>query len=200
MTYLSLDLSKRSTGWAAWQPGWDKPRYGSWALGSEFTSDGGVFCKLHRNLADLRKLVAFEAIYYEQAILPANLSGNTNIRALSLAAGLAAHVLSFAEAFGCRPCAINVGTWRKDYVGSDLVKGAQAKARAKRALSGGKASARDELKALTMARCRQLGFAPRKDDEADAIGILDFALDFHEHIVPPWRADEVLRPPLGLVG
>jgi len=47
-----------------------------------------------------------------------------------------------------------------------------------------------------MARCRQLGLAPRYPDEADAIGILDFALDFHEHQTPPWRSQEVLRAPL----
>ncbi|NUR78473.1 MAG: hypothetical protein HOQ28_19580 [Thermoleophilia bacterium] len=48
-----------------------------------------------------------------------------------------------------------------------------------------------------MDRCRQLGFSPRYDDEGDALGILDHALDFHEHVRPPWRSQEVLRPMLG---
>lgn len=195
---VSLDLSKARTGWAAWASGWSTARYGSWSLGSEYTSDGGVFAKLHERLFELRQVLAFETIYYEQAILPQNLSGNTNIRALTLAAGLAAHVESFAHALGCRTCAINVGTWRKDYVGADLVKDARADARAKRKLTG-KGSATDKLKALTMARCRQLGFSPRFHDEADAIGILDHALDFHEGVRPPWRIGEVLRPPMGAV-
>ncbi len=195
---LALDLSKTRTGWAIWTPGWEKPRYGGWKLGSEYTSDGGVFCALHMRLAELRQVMRFGSIYHEQAILPANLSGKTNIRALALAAGLAAHVESYAEATGCRAYAINVSTWRRDFVGDDLVKDAQAAARAKRKLSG-KGSARDKLKELTKDRCRQLGFAPRSDDEADAIGILDFALDFHEHIRPPWRVNEVLRPMAGAV-
>lgn len=192
---LALDLSKTRTGWAAWERGAPKPRYGSWVLGSEYSTDGQVYAKLHQRLSELRAVIRFGSIYYEQAILPANLSGNTNIRALSLAAGLAAHVESFAFAMKCQATAINVGTWRKDFIGSELVKDAQADARAKRKLTG-KGSARDKLKALTMARCRQLGFAPRFDDEGDAIGILDFALDFHEHVRPPWRAEEVLREPL----
>ena len=199
MKILSLDLAKSRTGWAAWQPGWSAPRHGSVVLGSEFATDGGVFLRLQRELDTLHRGIGFDVIYYEQAILPANLNGNTNLRALSLAAGLAAHVESFAEARRCRSFAINVSAWRKDFVGPDLVKDAQSDARAKRKLTG-KGSARDKLKALTMARCRQLGFAPRHYDEADAIGILDFALDFHEHVTPPWRAGEVLRAPLEVAG
>lgn len=196
---LALDLSKSRTGWAVWDRGWEKPRYGGWRLGSEYTSDGAVFCRLHTELDGLWRLTRFEKIYYEQAINPANLGGKTNIKTLDLAAGLAAHVLSFAEARGCQPHAVNVGTWRKDFVGTDLVKDAQAEARARRATSG-KGSARDKLKALTRDRCRQLGLSPRSDDEADALGILDFALDFHEQVRPPWRADEVLRPMAGALG
>lgn len=196
MAILALDLSKSNTGWAVWAPGWEVARYGSWRLGSEFTSDGQVFCKLHQQMTDLWQVMPFTSIYFEQAILPANLSGATNIRALSLASGLGAHVESFAHAMRCQPTAINVSTWRKDFIGTDLVKDANAKARAKRKAEG-KGSARDELKRLTIERCRQLGFAPRKDDEADALGILDYALGFHEQVTPPWRANEVLRPMLG---
>jgi hypothetical protein len=174
------------------------PRSGSVVLGGEYSTDGMVFLKLQRELDALHRALGFDVIYYEQAILPANLNGNTNLRALALAAGLAAHVESFAEARKCRSFAINVSSWRKDFVGAGLVKDAQADARAKRKVTG-KGSARDKLKALTMDRCRQLGMSPRYPDEADAIGIADFALDFHEHVTPPWRAAEVLRAPLGVV-
>lgn len=197
MKLLSLDLSKSRTGWCIWHRGWAAPRYGGVTLGSEFTTNGGVFAKLHTVLADLHAAIGFEVIYYEQAINAANLGGNTNIQALDLAAGLSAHVQSFAHAYGLRAYAINIATWRKDFITADLVKDAQARARARRQNTGKKASARDELKQHTMDRCKQLGFRPANFDEADAIGICDFALDFHEHITPPWRADEVLRAPLG---
>jgi hypothetical protein len=38
---------------------------------------------------------------------------------------------------------------------------------------------------------------PVNDDEADAIAILTYALGL-SGITPPWLADEVLRPVLGL--
>lgn len=197
MRILTLDLSKVSTGWAVWQSGWSLPRYGSWTLGSPYTPPGAVFAKLHHNLSDLRAVMSFDVIYHEEAIDARNLSGNTNIKALRLASGLAAHVESFAYATGCRAHAINVSTWRKDFIGEQMVKDENAKARAKRKATGGKASARDALKSLTMERCRQLGMKPANNDQGDAIGILDFALDFHEHVTPPWRSEEVLRPALG---
>ena len=196
MQILALDLSKARTGWAIWHSGWDMPRYGSVELGSAYTSPGRVYAKLHEELAGLFTAAGFEAIYYEAAILPQNLSGNTNLQALQLAAGLAAHVQSFAYVASCRTTEVNISTWRKDFLSSDTVSSVRAEIRARKA-AGGKGSARDKLKKLTVDRCRQLGFSPRYDDEADALGILDFALDFHEHVRPPWRANEVLRAPLG---
>jgi len=52
-----------------------------------------------------------------------------------------------------------------------------------------------ELKDLAMQRCRQLGFKPAKHDEAEAIGLLDYACD-QLQIVPYWN--QVLRAPLGV--
>lgn len=195
MIILSLDLSKRCTGFAVWDEAWEKPRYGSWSLGSEMASDGAVFLKLHRCLNDLRQLAAFEWIYHEEAINPANLNGVTNIASLRLQAGLAAHVESFAEARRCHVQRVNIGSWRKGFIDPDLVSQAQADARRKRKLTG-KGSARDKLKRLAIERARQLGFEPRNDDEAEAIGVLDYACSL-KGIVPPWRLSEVLRPMAG---
>ena len=49
-------------------------------------------------------------------------------------------------------------------------------------------------------RAKQVGFSVRKDDEAAAIGLLTYSLLFHEHVTPPWIADEVLRAPLQVAG
>lgn len=194
---IALDLSKWSTGFAVWQPGWTRAHFGSWQLGSEYTADGAVFAKLHQNLIDLRAVMPFDRIYHEEAINAANLGGNTNIRALRLASGLAAHVESFGYAMGCQVASINIAKWRKDFVGADMVKDTRAKHRALAKAKGSKSSATAELKNITIERCRQLGMKPANTDQADAIGILDYALDFHEHVTPPWRAQEVLRPMLG---
>ena len=198
MKILGLDPSKRSTGFALWQEGWVTARYGHWQLGSEYSSDGMVFAKIHRNLADLFSLARFDMIYYEQPIHPAQLTGATNIHTIRLAAGIAAHIESFAHAKRCRLVkSVNVQNWRPDFIGR--LPAAEANARSRRLKKAGdpKASARSELKSLTMERARQLGFNPAVDDEADALAILDYALSLNG-VVPPWRRQEVLRPALGM--
>lgn len=179
--YLALDLSKRRTGFAHWRPGEERAHIGHWVLGSEFTPDGATFCRLHGHLIDLHKAAPLSAIYLEQPIQPMSLTGHTNIGVLRVLSGLAAHVLSFAAAKGVTATEVNVSTWRRDFIGKQP-----------------RGMKRQGLKKLVMERARQLGFAPRFDDEADAIGILDYALDFHEQVTPPWRSGEVLRPPLGM--
>lgn len=197
MNFLALDLSKTRTGWAFWDGKSPKAQFGSWTLGSEYTSDGGVFAKLHRNMADLHKVMPFEALYFEQKINPARLAGHTNIDTINLLSGLEAHAKSFAHAYGLRICKpVAIDHWRPFFLGRMPVADAKAAARRARKAGDHRASARQDLKDLTMERARQLGFAPRWDDEADAIGVLDYSCDLNG-IVPPWRADEVLRPALG---
>lgn len=197
MSFVALDLSKTSTGWAAWRAGWEKPRYGHWVLGSEYTSRGAVFAKLHQNMSDLHRVICpIEYLFVEEPISPAQLQGGTTINTLRIASGLAAHAESFAHAMGVRRIQeFNVSSWRPDFIGK--VHDTEAKARARRAKKAGdaRASARGELKALTIERCRQLGLTPRKDDEADAIGILTYGMLISGEM-PPWLASEVLRAPL----
>ena len=201
MGFAAFDLSKSSTGWTVWQPGWVLPRYGHECLGSEYTSRGQVFAKLHQIMSDLhRTLCPFEFLFFEEPISPAQLQGGTSINTLRLASGLAAHAESFGYAMGCRRIMeINVSSWRPDFIGR--VEDSDAKARARRAKKAGnaRASARDELKQLTMDRCFELGMKPRKNDEADAIGILTYGL-LVSGVQPPWLQHEVLREPLSASG
>lgn len=198
MKILALDLSKTSTGWCIWDGAAEKPLYGHWVLGSEYTSDGGVFAKLHEGMSDLwRTICRFDYVAIESPINPAQLQGNTTIQTIRLASGLAAHAHSFAYAMDCRPVIeVNVSSWRPDYIGKFHSDEARRVARVAKKAGNSRASARSDLKALTMERCRQLGLNPRKDDEADAIGILTYIVLSHGE-TPPWIADEVLRQPLG---
>ncbi|CDO34067.1 hypothetical protein [Novosphingobium sp. KN65.2] len=191
--YLALDLSKTSTGWALWVPGTDAPRYGHWQLGSQWTTDGGVYAKLHRNLSDLHKVMPFENLYFEEPINPAHLSGSTSIQTVWMLGGLAAHAQSFGHIKRCRIVkAVNIERWRKDFIGDMVVREVKAGVRRKRK-AGEKASATDQLKRLTIERCRQYGFTPRKNDEADAIGILTYSI-LLDGVTPPWVSAETLRP------
>jgi len=196
LTYLALDLSRANTGYALWNGKSAKPIYGSWKLKYEFGSHGDSFLKLHRCLSDLYKVEPFDRLYFEEPINPGQLQGATTIQTIWLAFGLASHAQSFAAAKRCRIVkAINVGSWRKDFIGDMIVREVNAGVRRKRK-AGEKASATDQLKKLCVERCKQLGINPRSDDEADAIGILTYAI-LLDGETPPWIADEVLRTPLG---
>ena len=196
MSYLALDLSKSSTGWALWEEGTDTPRYGHWQLGNEWTSEGAVYAKLHRCMSDLYKLTGFTNLYFEEPISPGHLQGGTTAQTIWMLGGLAAHAQSFGHIKRCRIVkAVNVERWRKDFIGDMVVREIKAGVRRRRKQGDNKASATDQLKRLVIERCRQFGFTPRKNDEADAIGILTYAILLNG-VTPPWLADETLRAPL----
>lgn len=171
MRCCTLDLSKRSAGWALWAPGDAKPLSGVWQLGSEYTTDGQTFCKLHERLSDLNTIGAIDALFWEEPLDPRLLSGHTNIDSLRVLSGLAAHAESWGYAMGCRhKRSVNMVTWRREFLGP---------------MKRGTKSA--DLKEMAMERCRQFGFRPQKHDEAEALGIMDWATDMLG-IATPWRA------------
>jgi hypothetical protein len=175
----ALDLSKVSTGWAAWGPDDTRVAHGHWVLGSEYTSRGRVFQKLHLNLLDLHTVGPIDALFYEEGINMFPGAVPTNAESVKLAAGLAAHVESFGEAIGARHVrAVPMATWRRHFLGK-MPRGTK----------------KGDLKSMAMERSQQLGFKPQKHDEAEAIGILDYACETLG-LKPYWNANEVLRPML----
>ena len=182
MRILALDLSETSTGFACWGEGDAVAASGHWVLGSEYSSFGQVFALLHERMTELHAVGAIDAVFYER---PRHLDGwnkDSNETAHMLAVGLAAHAESWGVAMGCRIIrAVNISVWRRHFLGTMP-----------------RATKSAQLKDLAMERCRQLGFRPLKHDQAEAIGILDHACTALD-IMPPWRAGEVLRPPLGRV-
>lgn len=179
-TILAMDLSKRSTGWALWSPEMSKPVSGTWSLGSELTSAGRSFLRLHQCMNDLYQIHPFEIVIYEEPLNLGPGAGVTNKDTIFALMGLAAHVDSYCEAKGVRKVrSVNQSSWRRHFIGS-MKRGTKTK----------------QLKEYAMERCAQLGMTPQKHDEAEAIGVLDYMCEM-ERITPPWRAHEVLRQPLG---
>lgn len=181
MRVAFLDLSKPATGWACWGPDDAVLASGWWRLGSEVTSRGRVFAKLHENMMDLDSLGHVDAWFYEDSlnVMPGTVP--TNLESVRLSAGLCAHVESAAEALGARIIRpVNQATWRREFLG-----------KVQRGLK------KTDLKDMAMQRCRQLGFKPQKHDEAEAIGGLTYAC-LSLDITPYWIAQEVLRPALGM--
>src|SRR3546814_17220261 len=110
---VALDLSKRSTGWALWEQGSDSARFGTWVLGSEYTSRGATYRKLRQHVADLSRLVTIEHIFFEEPLRPEQLKGHTNIASLRVLTGLDATAECLSEELGCRTLiAVHTKTWR----------------------------------------------------------------------------------------
>ena len=189
MKTLALDLSKSCTGWAAWQPGWEHARLGHFSLGGPMSSNGQVFCKLQ----ELVMTFDPDRIVWEQKINPQNLQAISNYQTIQLMGGLEAHAESFAAAFSIPARAINVSSWRPDFLGRDEIAGLRAAVKEEEKRTGKKIGTSDALKRGVMERAKQFGHDPRKHDEADALGILDYEL-LHRGITPPWRSAEVLQP------
>ena len=181
MRILALDQSETSTGYAVWGPEDAKVHSGFKQLGSEYTSPGLVFAKLHELMSDLHAVGSIDAVFYET---PRHLSGwnqQSNANAHLLLVGLAAHIESWCAAMAIRPPrSVNMATWRRHFLGPM-----------------GRNKKSPDLKDMAMQRARQLGFKPLRHDEAEAIGILDFACDALK-LRPYWIEDEVLRAPLGV--
>lgn len=173
MTHLALDLSKWSAGWARWAPSLDLPVSGAWELGSEVSTPGRVFARLHQRLDELHKATPFESISYETPLYLDVWQPSAHKEAHLLLVGLAAHVHSYCDARRIRICrSVQMAKWRRRFIGP-MPRGTKG----------------PELKEHAMARCRELGMTPRTNDEAEAIGILDYVLHL-EGYAAPWRITE----------
>lgn len=169
MSWVALDLSVRSTGWAFWSPGQERPACGTWELAPHVDYAARAFVRLHKNLLDLNRLEPIEHLAFEEAIPAHMLHGQTNVDTLFAQAGLAAHAMSFCEALGIPWRAVNITAWRRHWIGK-MPRGTKT----------------PDLKAMAMKRCRELGFEAIKHDAAEACGILDHELHC-SGVTPPWR-------------
>lgn len=173
-TWVALDLSLSSTGFASWSDGDAAPAFGRWPLADSMKWRGRGYVRLHKSLLQIHAATPIDHLIFEEPLTPASVSGHTNIDTLQTLAGLAAHAESFAAAVKATARPVNVATWRRHFIGP-MPRGTKS----------------PDLKAMTMKRCRELGFDPVSFDEADALGILDHALSV-DGILPPWRQDCIL--------
>ena len=180
MKLMTLDLSKRSAGLGGWDGKSALPVLISKQLGSHLTGVGMTCGRLHGVMNDLNMVIGgVDAIYCEEPLPPEALRGHTSYDILLVLYGLYTHAASYAAAKGIRFHGVSQMVWRRFWYGP-MKRGTKSVT----------------LKPLAMERARQLGASPVNDDEAESFGIMDYACE-REGIIPPWRANEVLRPPLG---
>lgn len=202
MKICTLDLSKSCTGWAVWHDDWPKARHGSKKLGGEYSTNGDVFIALHKLLRELHQAFGFEMLFWEQKLAVQKImTGTTSQATLDIQGGLDAYAEGYRAAYRLRGGPVKVDLWRGEFIGKDVDGTIKAATRRHNKIAketgGRKITSTDKLKAATMERARQLGFTPANFDEADALGIMDHKIASYG-IIPPWRANEVLRAPLGV--
>lgn len=180
MRIAALDLSKASCGWATFDSEGRNRQlmYGSRKLGSSHTDNGRVFLSFQEWLyEELLEICLFETIYVEAPMDPRNMGKFTNMQTMMIAFGLHTHTESFCYNQGIKFRSVQMATWWKHYNGKPRPKTS------------------DLMKRDTRSRAFSLGFITKNNDEADALGILDYAIEM-EGMTPPWRAHEILRKPL----
>lgn len=130
---------------------------------AEFEKDLGAFNRQYRQwLTRTIKEHEVSHVVIEAAILP---QGNTNITTLKKAYAINMNTHDIGKALGCAVVEVQNGTWRSHFLcGSTPPKEHRGK---------GKQS--KWYKAAVKEKCADRGFSVRDDNEADALGILDWA-------------------------
>lgn len=173
--FLALDPAT-NCGWAFWKSGMEKPASGSFELPSLGENLGRVGYQLHVELQRLQAVHGFERVYYEAPIPPSRMMGATQLHVTAKVFTIAGHIESYCYAKNLRCRQVGQGAWRRTFVG----KGAGEKTKT--------------FKDWARERCGQLGWNVRSHDEADACGILDYAIGLDPEFTPPWREDGLFFP------
>lgn len=169
MSYLALDLSSR-TGWAHWHPWMSRPEFGVLPLARRDKGNVGPDMeKLRAFLSERHKAFPIKIVFYEGPIkLPTDtLPWLRFIYAIAGQVDWWAHKINIQ----CREVAID--DWRMHFLGF-------------------KKGGRELLKAAAMDACNRRGWKPQNDDEAEALGVLDYGLACWK-IDVPWRDTALLQ-------
>jgi hypothetical protein len=156
MFILALDLGNK-TGWASSHG--DSVCSGTWDLAKFGPSVGqklvGFECHLQAMSLECSTMI-FETPW---------VGPKTHQHTARLLMSLAGVTEMVAGRHNAHCYEIGAPTWRKHFLGIGRTTGV-----------GSKQKHRGDMKRLAMERCRMLGFDPKSEDEAEAIGILDYAL------------------------
>ena len=154
MTILALDPAT-STGWAAGPPDAD-PHFGSVRLGDG--SIGERMDLMARFVETMIRDFDIQEVYFEQPLHHVPRMGNA--KTLRLACALAGTVEMAAHWHRIPAFEVPMMMWRKHFIG------VARRPKGTHALS---------CKEQAIEKCAELGWKPRDYDEAEAIGIWDYA-------------------------
>lgn len=166
--FLCLDLA-RIIGFARWKEGQARPSIATHTLPEP--SDG-IGRYLHAYELFLEEQVSMGMptfVVYERPYVGRKTSFDTGMTLFTLAGitEMFFHKVGMPNMFSVKP-----NDWRKHFIG----------------IGSGK---RENLKRLTQEKAASIGFEGLSEDEADALGILDHAVDCMK-VTPPWAAGPLL--------
>lgn len=176
LVVLSLDIAKNRTGWAAGSMQWTRPHWGVFELAGDWDRHEGQRLHSFREFL-MRKIAEYGVTYIaiERFFIDLkdfDFNGTTPIAQMHGIAMETAH----AEAVRCGSVAI--GSWRKHFLGS----AAAPKHLAAKQRTG-------YYKDMAIKKCTERNWYVQFHDEAEALGIMDYALSCldpdYEHKVGP---------------
>jgi len=165
-TILALDLAAR-TGWALGKVYDRTPRSGSLRFASAGASMGAIFSSYRSWLGRMVNEAAIDLVVFESPMTPSHMGGRTNITTIRMLMGLPAVTEEF---FFTKGLAHDLFYDVREAKVSDI----------RRHFLGGKLHRRVAAKALTIAACRRLGWAPADDNAADALALWHYQASVFE--------------------
>lgn len=183
LVVLALDIAKHRTGWAVGRPGMNRPYWGVYELGGDWDRHEGQ--RLHQWRSFLARKIEEHAVTYlamERPFIDLKAFDWNATAPILQMFGIA---LELAHERQIRAGAVAIASWRSHFLGT-------AKA------PPGLASAQrtSALKDMAVRRCLQRGWLCEFHDEAEALGIMDFALacldaDYEHKTGPDTRRAEL---------
>lgn len=176
---LALDLAT-TTGFAYWRPGLAGPKYGRWALPANVGDETErVTLALRRKMHDYHALETFQdgTVIIERAIK----KPTDTMHTLEILLGLVCEASTTARWLGAVPRTIDNGDMVQHWTGARHFDGKNAEER------------RAARKAYSMKAAFALGFKPKDDNAADALGLMTY----YAHIwnIPvPWETKPCPEP------
>ncbi|NIA72296.1 crossover junction endodeoxyribonuclease RuvC [Pelagibius litoralis] len=151
---LCLDLAT-STGFAFWRPGANRIASGSFRLPRTGPDVGWFVDEFEQRLSEMLGFHKPELVVFEAPLLR---GGQTSIDTARKLMGLAIMTEFVCRRAGVKYLEANNASVRKHFIGKGR-------------------GERKQLKAMTIQACRERGWDPANDDEADALALLSYAVD-----------------------
>jgi len=153
--FMILDQAT-TTGFALWVPG-SRPVTGAFTIPSTGRDVGAFLAEFEYWFEGVREQWKINFVAFELAFMRFNTHQLTGQKLF----GLMAFIEYLCQRAGIKCVVVNNTDWKKHFTGK----------------GGGKSK---EMKSMVMLACIERGFAPKSQDEADAIAMMDYIAHIYE--------------------